>query len=312
MYLVNGVHCSLGDFLRPLFNNILFPKHTVWGETIMRTRVMLLFVLILFILGCHSPKPLPNNATTDVTTVVTESIEYPIWFLKPPVGLTFPTAVGYAETYRFSHEVSVEEATRDGIEQLAKHISVRIRGEVSAINERQMQYFQEIVDDSVKQLVADKHKILATHIGPKMTVVLLGLGELGAFSNQKTVSLESLPTPSWIEEIPRQKGYLYGSGHCGPRVYHESGWRTAEEDARINLALNFQSYVLQLVKQFNWQVETVSITQTNVVLNRIEVVGRWFDIKAKTYHVLVRLPLDQNTDAVLDDLELHENTPSKQ
>ena len=126
------------------------------------------------------------------------------------------------------------------ISQLARYISVQIRGEISTIGDYQRQYFTEIVPDSVKQTVTDKHEVLATHVAPKMTIVLLGVGE-GNAPNPSTVTLQSLPTPGWIKERPRQKGYVYGSVHCGKRYYDDSGWRTAEEDARINLALSLQS-----------------------------------------------------------------------
>ncbi len=280
---------------------------------------MPIFLLSLLILSCHFPNPASKHAqkavipsATALASITTEPIAYPIWFLNPPTGLNFRTAVGYSPTYLDS-DASIEAATQDGIEQLTKSISVQIRGEVRTIGDYQKQYFQEIVPDSVKETVADKSKILATHIGPKMTIVLLGLAE-GNLINQETVMLQSLPTPSWIKEVPRQKGYFYGSGHCGKRYYEESGWRTAEEDARIHLALNFQSYVNVLVKHFNSQVETISITETDVILNRIEVVGRWFDIKTKTYHVLVRAPLSQNADAVRSELNQLDNVspPSRE
>ena len=104
--------------------------------------------------------------------------------------------------------------------------------------------------------------------------------------------------PVWIETSPRQKGYLYGHGHCNPRYRQESGWRTAEHNARIDLALNFQSRVRHLFKRFNVQVQSVSSTQTDVLLTEIEIVARWFDSSSQTYHVLARAPIAQNETTV--------------
>jgi hypothetical protein len=275
----------------------------------MRTCLIPVFLLSLLIVSCHSPNLTSRHTakTLPLLPVTPEPRAYPIWFLNPPTGLNVPTAVGYSQTY-LEKEASIEAATQDGLERLATHISVRIRGEVSAIGDYQKQYFQEMVPNSIKQTVTDTHKLLATHVGSKMTVVLLGVGEANA-PNPATVTLQSLKHPGWLKEIPREQGYVYGSGHCGKRYYEESGWRTAEADARIHLALNFRSFVHLLVKHLDAQVESTSITETDVGLKQIEVVGRWFDMKTKTYHVLARVPLNQNTDTVISEWNQLDNVP---
>ncbi|MCZ6680584.1 MAG: hypothetical protein O7E52_25410 [Candidatus Poribacteria bacterium] len=247
-------------------------------------------ILILSISGCHAAKSTENP----IPSVAAEPLEYPLWFWQTPTRYDAPTAVGYAPTSQFRPESSVEAATVDGLEQLAKHVSVRIRGERISINRRQAQDFQEEVPRSVGQRVADQHKILAIHRTPKITLVFLGLGEPGDFSNQKTASPTGAEKPRWLQALPVQKGYLYGQGHCNPRYRHESGWKTAENDSRIDLALNFQSRIRHIFKRFNTQVQAVSSTQTDVVLNRIELVARWFDPVDQTYHVLARMRIDQN------------------
>ena len=254
----------------------------------------LLLNLVLLISACHTSKSVENPAPS----VASEPLTYPLWFWSPPAGHNTPVAVGYAPASQLRPESAVEAATEDGLAQLAKCVSVRIQGERISINKRQAQNFQEEVPDSVQQLVADTHKILATHSTPTMTLVFVGLGAQGDFSGQKIVSPKSLAPPTWIEVLPRQKGDIYAHGRCNPRYRHESGWQTAESNARIDLALSFQARVRNVFKRFNAQVEAVSSTQTDVALNGIQIIARWFDSGARTYHVLAHMPIAQNEETL--------------
>ena len=82
-----------------------------------------------------------------------------------------------------------------------------------------------------------------------------------------------------------------------------SGWREAERNALVDLALTLKSYVRNLTKQLNSQTGRVLSVQTNVVLSRIQVVERWYDRQNRSYHVLMEMPLKSNQSAVRQMLE---------
>ena len=141
-------------------------------------RSLLLTLFVLSISSCHAAKASEPSVTT-------EPFEYPIWFWNSPTVNNLPVAVGYAPTSQFRAESSVESATRDGLEQLAKHISVRIRGERIFLNQCQAQNFQEEVPCAAQQVTANKHKILAIHRTPTVTIIFLGLGNWATFPIRK-------------------------------------------------------------------------------------------------------------------------------
>ena len=110
--------------------------------------------------------------------------------------------------------------------------------------------------------------------------------------------------PDWLSQLPESTASLYGVGHCSrPSLRLHSGWREAERNALVDLALTLKSYVRNLTKQLNSQTGRVLSVQTNVVLSCIQVVERWYDRQNRSYHVLLEMPLKSNQSAVRQMLE---------
>ena len=192
-------------------------------------------------------------------------------------------------------------------------VLVRISGERIIIDRRQAEKFDEIVPPDVLKPVSDSHVILATHQMPEQFLVLLGMGEVKL--NRKLVLASSRSKPDWLSQLSESTASLYGVGHCSrPTLRLHSGWREAERNALVDLALTLKSYVRNLTKQLNSQTGRVLSVQTNVVLSRIQVVERWYDRQNRSYHVLMEMPLKSNQSAVrqmLEKLVQQAETPSE-
>ena len=107
--------------------------------------------------------------------------------------------------------------------------------------------------------------------------------------------------------LPKEPGYLYASGQSNPYYRETESWRSAEQHARVALALNLESSVQGLIKRQTGrdggrfgtlEDSTLIKITTDVQLNRAQVVARWKHPEYKTCHVLVRMPLSANTEAI--------------
>ena len=261
-------------------------------------------VALLSCLGCAVSKSAASHAN--------QSFTYPMWFWQPPISQNLPVAVGYAPAY-YRDESSQQAAIDDAVQQLAKQMQVGISGERIIIDRRQVEKFDEIVPPDMLKLVSDSHVVLATHQMPEQFLVLLGMGEVKL--NRKLVLASSRSKPDWLSQLPESTASLYGVGHCSrPSLRLHSGWREAERNALVDLALTLKSYVRNLTKQLNSQTGRVLSVQTNVVLSRIQIVERWYDRQNRSYHVLMEMPLKSNQSAVRQMLEklVHQaETPSE-
>jgi hypothetical protein len=277
----------------------------------------LCFALMFLLFGCHSSKvhsPASGSATAvtpDRASIVSRTekarVAYPSWFWHPPTDLPFPTAVGYSSIAPFHPDKALENAIDDGIERLAKSIRVRIHGERLSKDGQQTQRFQEETDASVKEQVQTTHKVLATYRGERLTMVLLGLGKTtdpdrsGQVLSNSVVNVNP-SAPDWLVEVPRQRGYIYARGQRVVSHHPKNAWSGAEYQARVNLVLNSESRVSHLVKSVDQQLATVTRSHTDVTLNEIETVARWFDAANRSCYVLVRAPIRKNADTMRQQL----------
>ena len=226
---------------------------------------------------------------------------YPNWFWQTP-NLSFLTAVGYASIDSSHPNKAQEDAIDDGIERLAKSVRVRIRAEQSFINEEFTRKVQEETDTRIKEHVRDTHKLLATYYGDGLTIVLLGLGEatnglVGATNLFTPVATASPSVPDWFLRLPSQPGYTYAPGYASGANHTEqpqeaagwlskNAWSEAEKNARVELALGRETV-------FHTLRESFSVSSTDVILNDIETVARWYAPAERGCYVLIRAPVPE-------------------
>jgi len=250
---------------------------------------------------------------------------YPLWFWEMPQSDTALFAVGYAQTY-YHQETSVKEATENGIESLARSVSIRIKGERGFIDtvsgsEFAGEDFQEELPEGVLEFVKTNHKVIATEtVGNKqpptpfnkgdITVVLLCLPALNEARQADISDAPSVSSvkgfnperPGWVSEPPQRNGFLYAVGQCNPQYHEEDAWQLAEYDARLNLALSLVAQLRSLVKKLDGNLNIITTVKTDVVLNRAQVDERWIDPQNGIPYVLMRMRLRDNNDALKNQL----------
>ncbi len=269
-------------------------------ESSKRKRLELLFFILFYFslptLSCHKAtvKPLSKHYKEEL---IRKYSTYPRWFWQMPHSNNALFAVGYAQTY-FYRESSIEEATANGINVLAKYVSVRIQGERGFKDtkfgpEFAGEFFKEELEGGVLDFVKKNHKVIATETVGDITLVLLCAGEAPTLSSAKGFDQK---VPDWVSKLPKKSGFVYAVGQSSPQFHEEETWQLAEYNARVGLALSFVSQLRSLGKRLDKGLSTASAVKTNVVLRRIQVVERWFDPENRIPYVLVRMTLKDNKD----------------
>ena len=236
--------------------------------------------LIIGLFGCAGQALQSGNEGRLVT--------YPQWFWTPPIDLS--CAVGYTRTY-FYRQSSIEQATENAIDQLARQHQVDIVGGRITIDQVQVADFSEVTPSDLRKQVSNQYHVWATYETPQLLLVLIG-DQKYKLATRKT--LVSQKKPGWLTNRPANDGFIYGVGNCNPRYHPEIGWQTAEKHARINLAVNLKAKIHHLGKYAMDYNEQITSTEIEVRLKNIAVVARWYDVEDESYHVLVRVADQQN------------------
>ena len=240
----------------------------------------IIFLCVTLLMSCSQPR--------GVSTFEIRKVVYPQWFWAPPIGLPFPTAVGYATVTSLHPDEATESAIDNGIEQLAKSVRVRIHGEQSSIDGKLNLRFTEETDPQIKQNVEEAHELLATYENQWLTMVLVGLGAAPHVDTRVTKA--SSPQPEWIEKLPRHSRSFYAHGQSLMKNHRpQNAWQNAEYHARVTLAQTIRVNIDHLEKTGKGRVNQVTVSQTDVTLSGIEAVARWYDAQNHTCHVLVRV-----------------------
>lgn len=289
-------------------------------------------VILLLMVGCSSPsvqqKPGLDQRETHAEIRFRSKPEtapqYPAWFWHMPSSESSLFAVGRSTTSALHPETSQQKAIENGVENLVRALSVRIKGEYAmerhGARTDSDHNIQEEVSPAMRSLVEKRHKMVATFAVPEHTLVLLRLGEEGAAVPISSAASAAVPNePGWVTVPPKEPGYLYASGQSNPYYREVNSWRSAEEHARRQLALILEANVRGLAKGQRMAVGRSNITiSTDVQLSRAQVVARWKHPEHQACHVLVRMPLLANTEAITDlvksvltDEEPQEKTPQK-
>ncbi|MBP96377.1 hypothetical protein CMK18_10545 [Candidatus Poribacteria bacterium] len=239
-----------------------------------KTSSLFLYILFLFTIhGCTSRSTVSNYS----------EIIYPKWFWQPPTN--FLSAVGYARTY-YDRQSSVDVATENAIEQLARQLQVNISGESIAMNDQQAEKFQETISEGLHQRITNSYYLLNTFVTPKLTVVLISEQERNVSDKITPMSKNK---PDWLYQIPNENEYEYGVGSSNLTYFPETAWQKAEKRAIIDLAANLHSKIGSVNSHSTAYHQNISSSKTKIQLQNVLVIARWFSIQDGSYHVLVRM-----------------------
>ena len=218
---------------------------------------------------------------------------YPKWFLFQGEVSYGKTVVGYANP-SFYADSSVSQAILNGCETYAKQMSLKMSGgqtfwstELGTI--WMSANFKEQFDSSAIALAKAQLQPVDTLFSGRLTVVLLGNSDgSGDQSITRKVSIQNLPTPQWTESPPTDNVYHYAVGIAPEYYYEKSSWLQAEYMARRNLA---RSVMVEIKAQqlMARQFQAIQQEQFAAVLNNIQTIARWRDVKKRMFFVLIRM-----------------------
>jgi len=261
---------------------------------------ILVLKAILCLTGCSSPvsqtlEPAQSDIGKASTNSETKNKSYPDWFWNMPRSEDTLFAVGFCETSTYHIENSEQRAIDEGLANLARCVSVHIKAEGRRIggaggNITPDIDIQEEVFAETETFVKEHHQVVAKFISPEHTIVLLRSGEKDESTPVlSTGSTELPPEPSWVAKLPEEPGYIYATG--GANLYYREidSWRRAERIARAALAFTIEAKVKGLIQRFDDQMLSISIVNTDVQLNNVQVVARWKSRELNTCHVLARV-----------------------
>jgi hypothetical protein len=264
---------------------------------------IVLIILLVLVLGCGG---ISSSSKTPEDMSYLAIHEYPSWFWNMPAVESDILSVGYSETY-FREESSKDQSLKNGIENLAKSISVWIKGGQGFWNVgSQMAIaggFEETVGDEVLQRVENNYKMLHLYKSESMTIALLSYGKSSGLDSPSNESIKPAEAePSWLKELPKTRGYLYAIGNSEPYFRETQSWLSAEKNARVALASTLGVKLRSLVKQIDQQIEVVQAAEVSIELNRAQILSRWVDPKSGVYYVLARMSLFNNKNAAFNQL----------
>lgn len=275
-------------------------------------------VVLLLVVGCASPpvqqKPeFSQSRTTDtddmadtVDTVISfrpeqgKPASYPAWFWNVPSSEDDLFAVGRANTSVLHPENSEQAAIQDGVENLAKSLSVHINGKYEMVRQggRILPSGNDMHEETSAETLAfveKNHQLVAKFVCPLHTFVLLSLGEGDSEAPVLSAGSNTLPKePGWLTNLPKEPGYLYASGHKRPFYRETNSWSEAERHARTELALMLESKVRSAVHRYQMSVAASFISvSTDIQLEHAQVIARWKHPEHNYCNVLVKMPLSK-------------------
>ena len=136
----------------------------------------------------------------------------PEWFWRPPISGSVPIAVGYSPSY-LNPRKAIASAEENGVENLAKQIVVRIRGErVFHSDGRGTRFMgekiEEIVPEEIVDALKEKHILLDAFVSKGCTVALVSTAKVPISKRRVGPGKR----PKWIDHLPQEEGFLYARG----------------------------------------------------------------------------------------------------
>ncbi len=221
---------------------------------------------------------------------------YPRWFLfQGDIPCQLHVAV-VSRAPSFYRDSTIALAFRSGCDLLAKYTNVRIRGGqafwtteagVHSMGSRYVELYDTLLNDYYQSTL----NVLAWHVDKKKAIVLTGDSSRCLLPEDlnNVISVESIPQPSWVENIPDHPSYFYGVGSSESYYYESSSWERAEQNALMSLARTRLSSVISLQKSTQIESQELFNEELDVELSQVEITARWRDMKKKVFYVLARI-----------------------
>jgi hypothetical protein len=233
---------------------------------------------------------------------------YPAWFLFPARTADRIYFVGYGPS-DYNESVSIDAALESALYSRAILMECRISVRIAHIHEGQAKGVIKEIDERPRTLILDdsekeKLEVLDSFVANNSMYALFT--ERATIDNPNvddaTIDVTTAPVPEWTTEIPEEKGFIYAIGSAGADYREYRSWVEAEKDARAQLALSIETSLKHLFKQYVGTLDWISTLETDLVLHNIEIAGRWKNAETNSYHVCIRLPVDENSNYLCEKL----------
>jgi len=222
----------------------------------------------------------------------------PIWFKKlpdPPPGLMF--GVGYAGKYT-TEKREKSAAIDSGLKNLTKQIQVRLKFDIEEIADGRFRLlnpsFRESYEEIHLRTVTKNYSVIDSCITNDGYFVLLAypanqnlhIGDSGARAWGSR--------PDWINNLPNEKGFVFGVGMVAKYRSWLRAWYDADEYARFDLGKNLQitaESIFASQRDNRTTIETALLKQSyDLTLKNAAIIARWYDVQNDAYYSLCRAP----------------------
>jgi hypothetical protein len=218
--------------------------------------------------------------------------EYPVWFFHQGTVNCRTLAVGYAE-HSPQNDSTISYAFRNAAVNFAAFKCVTVKGGQTFWGTEAGKYrihssTQEVIDEVEVKKAQDLLRIIDfAEINGCMIVLAMDSNYSIPDFYKERVNLLRFNSPHWTEEIPKMPGFIFAVGLAPKYYYQSSSWIEAEWMARRNLARSLHSE-LKAVQKSSGEGESLEQLSSDVLLQNVEVVERWLDIREQLYYVLIR------------------------
>ncbi len=243
-------------------------------------------------------RPVSSRAFAAVACLTLCSIRshaqsYPAWFLHQGTVKCESATVGYANQSYYP-DSAIALAARNAILNAGRLRATRVSGGQAFWSTEAGTYWmgsniRENFDTTVSA-ERSSYKILDVFTTRGFVAVLHGDSACAVDPSARAIVRVPSRPPLWAETIPKDDRYFYAVGLAPEYYYETSSWQEAERAARLSLARTVHTNIRSLQKIGGREGQEIRNEETSVVLERLQVVARWRDVRQKIFYVLIRMP----------------------
>jgi hypothetical protein len=264
--------------------------------------LILALTILMFLFGCGSTKvsqvPTLTVNQQNKNPYQSNAKQYPDWFWEMPLADDTIYAVGYSETSAIHISDSEQRAIDDGLKNLSRCFSVRVKLEQKSIRSAGVDILDnneipEEVSPEAEEYVKENYQVIKKFVSRDHTLVLIKLGSKDESEPEDSIGSALIPTePHWVTSLPKELGYLYATGESTLYFRELDSWHVAEKKALLALALSMGGKVRDLIKSLDDQMVNISSISVDTELSNVEIISRWKNVELGTCHVLMKMKVD--------------------
>lgn len=224
--------------------------------------------------------------------------QFPAWFAQlPDANAGQILIVGYAG--RYTKPIKAHDAAlNNALKNLCQYHQMHLKFDLLELSDGRLQITNPLFEKGINTSLIDQFESNISVLDSLPTeegyFVLIGYPSSGKKFNPSDPQYDWGRKPDWIDDLPRQKGYVFGLGQVARYAHWLRGWRDADDYARFDLAksLKLETESTRKEERDNRTTKTTILRRQNVdfLLTKSNIIARWYDRKTDTYYSLCRAP----------------------